>query len=182
MTDRYDINWGHHRNSTPTLEPHFCREDECYGRNPVHGYRESEALTIIKNWHEDKIQDLEEQILMLLGEPTPTPMPPLPTPPTYVRARKHPGHKEYVCAHLVEVLIDGEPTDREFYQVNTVTGQGEEILGWDSGSREHMIVSEDFSLRWKPDMIKGMSRSELAEAVGHDNLLAVQEGVVPWVL
>ena len=34
MTERYDVAW---RGYGPTIEPHFCRSDDCYGSNPDHG-------------------------------------------------------------------------------------------------------------------------------------------------
>lgn len=53
--ERYDIQWHQHG---PDIVPHFCRELNCFGTNPDHGYTLDEAVLQIVQWHLHEVQAL----------------------------------------------------------------------------------------------------------------------------
>ena len=45
-----------HHGTHATIEPHFCREIDCFGTNTDHGFTLEEACEQIAQWHEIEAQ------------------------------------------------------------------------------------------------------------------------------
>lgn len=41
-----------HHGTHVTIEPHFCREIDCFGTNPDHGYSFEDACEEVAKWHD----------------------------------------------------------------------------------------------------------------------------------
>ena len=54
MTDRYDVVY---YSTHTTIEPHFCREYDCFGSNEEHGFTLEQACNeVAKIWKKYRIE------------------------------------------------------------------------------------------------------------------------------
>lgn len=58
MTNRYDVVY---YNTHATIEPHFCREYDCFGSNDEHGFTLEEACNEVADWYQQQAEQWRSQ-------------------------------------------------------------------------------------------------------------------------